>query len=64
MSDNPFLPENANIGDCVSALAPGVWKQGPGGWRQMIVFVAVLLAMAVIGMRLFVSVRRRDHARS
>jgi len=30
----------------------------------MLVFVAVLLAMAVIGVRLFVSVRRRDHARS
>ena len=65
VSDNPFLPENANIGDCVSALPrPECGSKARGGWRQMLVFVAGLLAMAVIGVRLFVSVRRRDHARS
>jgi len=59
--DNPFLPEDANIGDCVSALPrPECGSNARGGWRQTLVFAAVLAGMAVIGWRLAVSVRRRD----
>lgn len=63
--DNPFLPEDANIGDCVSALPrPECGSSARGGWRQTLVFAAVLAGMAVIGWRLAVSVRRRDRPQS
>lgn len=59
--DNPFLPEDANIGDCVSALPrPECGSNARGGWRQTLVFAAVVAGMAAIGWRLAVSVRRRD----
>ena len=59
--DNPFLPENANIGDCVSAVPrPECGSKARGGWRQGLVFGAVVAAMAVIGTRLVIAVRRRE----
>jgi hypothetical protein len=59
--DNPFLPEDANLGDCISALPrPECGSEARGGWRQGLVFGAVVAGMAVIGWRLFVNVRRRD----
>lgn len=59
--DNPFLPEGANIGDCVSAVPrPECGSKARGGWRQTLVFGTMLVAMVVIGYRIFVSVRRRD----
>ena len=61
--DNPFLPENANIGDCVSALPrPECGSKARGGWRQTLVFGAVVLALAVVGFRLVIAVRRRDRS--
>ena len=63
MLDNPFLPEEANIGDCVSALPrPECGSKARGGWRQTLVFAAVAVAIAVIGFRLVVAVRRRDRS--
>jgi hypothetical protein len=63
--DNPFLPEDANIGDCVSALPrPECGSKARGGWRQGAVFGAVAVAVVVIGTRLVVGVRKRDRARS
>jgi hypothetical protein len=61
--DNPFIPEDANIGDCVSALPrPGCGSEARGGWRQTLVFVVLVAGMALIGWRLVVAVRRRDRA--
>ncbi len=61
--DNEFLPADANIGDCVSALPrPECGSNARGGWRQTLVLIAVILALAVIGFRLVVAVRRRDRA--
>jgi len=63
--DNPFIPENANIGDCVSALPrPECGSEARGGWHQAFVFIALVAGMALIGLRLVLAVRRRDHARS
>jgi len=59
--DNPFLPENANIGDCVSALPrPDCGSQARGGWRQTLVFVALAMGLGLIAWRLVVALRRRD----
>lgn len=63
--DNPFIPENANIGDCVSALPrPECGSEARGGWHQAFVFIALIVGIALIGGRLALAVRRRDHARS
>ena len=63
--DNPFLPEDANIGDCISAVPrPECGSKARGGWRQGVVFGAVAIAMVVIGTRLVVGVRKRDRART
>jgi hypothetical protein len=59
--DNPFLPEDANIGDCISAVPrPECGSKARGGWRQGLVFVAVVAAVAVIGTRLVIGVRKRE----
>jgi hypothetical protein len=59
--DNPFLPEDANIGDCISAVPrPECGSKARGGWRQGLVFGAVVAAVAVIGTRLVIGVRRRE----
>ena len=63
--DNPFLPEAANIGDCISAVPrPECGSKARGGWRQGLVFGAVAVAVAVIGTRLVIGVRKRDRART
>ena len=59
--DNPFLPEDANIGDCISAVPrPECGSKARGGWRQGLVFGAVVAAVAVIGTRLVIGVRKRE----
>jgi hypothetical protein len=63
--NNPFLPEDANIGACISAVPrPECGSKARGGWRQGAVFGAVALAMLLIGTRLVVGVRKRDRARA
>jgi hypothetical protein len=62
--DNPFIPEDQNLSDCVSALPrPGCGSEAEGGWRQQLVFGLVLAGGAFIGWRLVRSVRRRDTGR-
>jgi hypothetical protein len=59
--DNPFLPEEANIGDCISAVPrPECGSKARGGWRQGLVFGAVAAAVALIGTRLVIGVRKRE----
>lgn len=63
--DNPFIPENANIGDCVSALPrPECGSEARGGLHQAFVFIALVVGIALIGGRLVLAVRRRDRTRS
>jgi hypothetical protein len=59
--DNPFIPENQNLSDCVSALPrPGCGSEEQGGWRQQLVFGVVIAGLAFIGWRVVRNVRRRD----
>jgi hypothetical protein len=59
--DNPFIPEDQNLGDCVSALPrPGCGSEEQGGWRQQLVFGVVIAGLAFIGWRVVRNLRRRD----
>jgi hypothetical protein len=62
--DNPFIPEDQNLSDCVSALPrPGCGSEEQGGWRQQLVFGVVIAGLAFIGWRVVRSLRRRDTGR-
>jgi hypothetical protein len=57
--ENPFLPENKDLSDCVSAVPqPGCGSDARGGWRQALVFGIVVVGLAVIGWRITRTVRR------
>jgi hypothetical protein len=64
LAENPFIPRDQNISDCVSALPrPGCGSEAQGGWRQTLVFGVVLAGLAFIGWRIVRSLRRRDTGR-
>jgi len=57
---NDFVPEDANLTDCVSALPrPECGSEARGGWRQGAVFGALALGLAIITWRIVVGVRRQ-----
>jgi hypothetical protein len=59
--DNPYLPERANVGDCVSALPhPECGSDARGGWRQTVVFVVLIGAITIVAVRLAAGVRKRS----
>ncbi|MCB1000396.1 MAG: hypothetical protein R2713_22020 [Ilumatobacteraceae bacterium] len=61
LSTNPFLPEDANIGDCVSSLPrPGCGSEIRGDSHAAITFGVLVAALSFIGWRIVRSVRRRD----
>ena len=60
-AENPFIPEDRNLGDCVSSVPrPDCGTKAHGGWRQGIVFIVLMVGMAFIGWRIFRAVRRAD----
>lgn len=59
--DNPFLPEERNLSDCVSAIPkPGCGSEARGGWRQTLVFGVMALGLLVIAWRIATGMRRRE----
>ena len=63
VTDNPFLPPDKDLSQCVSANPePGCGSKAHGGWRQALTFVVVALAMAFIGWRIVLIVRRNRKA--
>jgi hypothetical protein len=63
VTENPFLPENENVTDCLSTLPqPSCGSQNRGGWIQWTVFGVVVLGLAFIGWRVARAVRARDRA--
>ena len=57
--ENDFLPADQNIGDCISALPqPGCGSEAQGGWRQGLVLVLIVSALAFIAWRIVASSKR------
>ena len=51
--DNPFLPDERNLSDCISAVPkPGCGSEARGGWRQTLVFGVMALGLLVIAWRI------------
>ena len=58
-TDNPFIPENANLGDCVSSLPrPGCGSEAHGGVGQWLVFGALVGGLGFIGWRVSRGIRK------
>jgi hypothetical protein len=58
-TDNPFIPENANLGDCVSSLPrPGCGSEARGGAGQWLVFGALVGGLGFIGWRVSRGIRK------
>lgn len=65
VSANPFVPDEANISECISSLpGPDCGSAARGGWRQTALFAVVVVALVAIGARIFVAVRREEQARA
>jgi hypothetical protein len=63
LSSNPFIPEDANLGDCVSSMPrPDCGTDQRSGYHQYITFIILLLATIFIGWRVTLGVRARDRA--
>lgn len=63
IAENPYIPEDANIGDCVSSLPrPDCGSEARGGFHELLTFGVLMMGMAFIGWRIFRSVRKRDRA--
>lgn len=60
---NPFIPEDANIGDCVSSVPrPQCGSDQQGGWHQYLTMLVLLLGTVFIGWRIARGVRSRDRS--
>jgi hypothetical protein len=60
---NPFIPENVNIGDCVSSLPrPDCGDDQRSGYHQYLTLIVLFLATVFIFWRVFRGVRARDRA--
>ena len=58
-TDNPFIPEDANLGDCVSSLPrPGCGSEAHGGVGQWLVFGALVGGLGFIGWRVSRGIRK------
>lgn len=60
---NPFLPENANLGDCLSSLPrPDCGSTARGGFAQWATLVALVAGLTFIGWRVVRGARRNAAA--
>ena len=56
---NEFMPEDQALSDCLSSLPkPGCGSKARGGWRQSLVFIAIIGAIAFIVWRVLASSRK------
>ncbi len=59
IADNEFLPDDANLSDCVGFVErPGCGSEARGGLQQTLIFVALAAGLALIFWRVSVGVRR------
>ena len=58
--ENDFIPEDRDLTECISALPrPGCGSEARGGWRQTLVFLAIVVGVAFIAWRIVRSARRK-----
>lgn len=56
---NEFLPEERGLGDCISAIPrPGCGSKARGGWRQTVVFLAMIGGLGIIAWRVVAGARK------
>lgn len=58
---NVFLPEDANVTDCVGTLdRPNCGSKAKGGWRQYLTLAVLAVGLGFIGWRIAKGIRQRD----
>lgn len=58
--DNDFLPEDVNLSDCRSGVPrPNCGSRAKGGWRQGLVFGAIVAGITFIGWRIARALRAK-----
>lgn len=58
---NVFLPEDANVTDCVGTLdRPNCGSKAKGGWRQYLTLAVLAAGLGFIGWRITKGIRQRD----
>jgi hypothetical protein len=63
MGTNPFIPEDVNIGDCISsAPRPDCGSDQRSGYHQYLTFLILFLGTVFIGWRVALGVRARDRS--
>ncbi|MEY4231761.1 MAG: hypothetical protein RLZZ362_2610 [Actinomycetota bacterium] len=61
VTDNEFIPENVNIGDCLSSMPrPNCGSTNRSGTGTLLTFGVLMAGTAFIGWRISRSVRARD----
>ena len=61
ISANDFIPDDRDLTSCIGVLErPGCGSESRGGWRQTLVFVALLVGLVVVFSNVARGVRRRD----
>jgi hypothetical protein len=62
-ADNPFIPEDRSLGQCISSLPqPGCGSEAQGGWRQYLLLVFLVLGLGFIGWRVVHGARQQRAA--
>jgi hypothetical protein len=57
--DNEFIPADRDLSDCISAVPePGCGSEGRSGWRQWLIFGALVAGLAFIAWRVIRTARR------
>ena len=57
--DNEFIPDDRDLSDCISAVPePGCGSEGRSGWRQLLIFGALVAGLAFIAWRVVRTARR------
>jgi len=63
VADNEFVPDDVNLGDCVSSLPrPGCGSESRTSGKTVATLGVLMAGMAFIGWRVVRGVRRRDAA--
>jgi hypothetical protein len=61
VTDNAFIPEDRDLGECITAVPkPGCGSEARGDWHQGVVLAVMVAGLVVVGWRIVRGVRRRD----